>query len=107
MSSRPWRLVFPPSCCSAPPSYFLEGISRPQRVMAINLTMLPFNGLLAWAWVGGHFGLPALGAVGAAYATATISWLGAAGDDPDRLAPATRGGATGAGFQRPLRCAVL
>ena len=40
--------------------------------------MLPVNALLAWAWVGGHLGLPALGAVGAAYATATVSWAGAA-----------------------------
>ena len=70
-------LGFPAQLLLGASSYFLEGISRPQRVMAINLTMLPFNGLLAWAWVGGHFGLPALGAVGAALATATISWLGA------------------------------
>lgn len=70
-------LGFPAQLLLGASSYFLEGISRPQRVMAINLTMLPFNGILAWAWVGGHFGLPALGAVGAAYATATISWLGA------------------------------
>jgi len=46
--------------------------------MAVNLFMLPVNALLAWAWVGGHLGLPALGAVGAAYATATVSWAGAA-----------------------------
>jgi MATE family multidrug resistance protein len=71
-------LGFPAQLLLGAASYFLEGISRPQRVMAINLTMLPFNGLLAWAWVGGHLGLPALGAVGAAYATATISWAGAA-----------------------------
>jgi len=70
-------LGFPAQLLLGAAAYFLEGISRPRRVMAINLLMLPFNGLLAWAWVGGHFGLPALGAVGAAYATATISWLGA------------------------------
>ena len=46
--------------------------------MAVNLVMLPVNALLAWAWVGGHLGLPALGAVGAAYATAAVSWAGAA-----------------------------
>ena len=71
-------LAFPAQFLLAASSYFLEGISRPQRVMAVNLAMLPVNGLLAWAWVGGHFGLPALGAVGAAYATATVSWAGAA-----------------------------
>jgi MATE family multidrug resistance protein len=70
-------LGFPAQLLLGASAYFLEGISRPRRVMSVNLVMLPFNGLLAWAWVGGHFGLPALGAVGAAYATATISWLGA------------------------------
>ena len=58
-------------------AYFLEGISRPRRVMAVNLTTLPVNALLAWAWVGGHLGLPEWGAVGAACATATASLLGA------------------------------
>ena len=71
-------LAFPAQLLLAAASYFLEGISRPRRVMAVNLMMLPVNALLAWAWVGGHLGLPALGAVGAAYATATASWLGAA-----------------------------
>ncbi|HEX8445910.1 MAG TPA: MATE family efflux transporter [Sphingomonas sp.] len=59
-------------------SYFLEGISTPRRVTVVNLAMLPANAVLAWAWVGGHLGLPALGAVGAAHATATVSMLGAA-----------------------------
>jgi MATE family, multidrug efflux pump len=71
-------LAFPAQLLLAASSYFLEGISRPRRAMAVNLLMLPLNALLAWAWVGGHLGLPALGAVGAAYATATVSWLGAA-----------------------------
>jgi multidrug resistance protein, MATE family len=71
-------LAFPAQLVLAASSYFLEGISRPRRVMTVNLAMLPVNALLAWAWVGGHLGLPALGAVGAAYATATASWLGAA-----------------------------
>lgn len=71
-------LAYPAQFILAATSYFLEGISRPQRVMAVNLAMLPANALLAWAWVGGHLGLPAMGAVGAAYATATISTLGAA-----------------------------
>ena len=71
-------LAFPAQFLLAASSYFLEGISRPRRVMVVNLSMLPINALLAWAWVGGHFGLPALGAVGAAYATAAVSWGGAA-----------------------------
>jgi MATE family multidrug resistance protein len=71
-------LAFPAQLLLAASTYFLEGISRPRRVMAVNLSMLPVNALLAWAWVGGHLGLPALGAVGAAYATASVSWAGAA-----------------------------
>jgi MATE family multidrug resistance protein len=70
-------LGFPAQLLLGASSYFLEGISRPRRVMTVNLLMLPVNGLLAWAWVGGHFGLPALGAVGAALATASVSWAGA------------------------------
>jgi MATE family multidrug resistance protein len=69
-------LAFPAQLLLAASSYFLEGISRPRRVMTVNLCMLPLNAVLAWAWVGGHLGLPALGAVGAAYATATTSWFG-------------------------------
>ena len=60
-------------------SFLLEGISRPRRVAIVNLAMLPLNALLAWAWVGGHLGLPARGAVGAVSATAVISALGALG----------------------------
>jgi MATE family multidrug resistance protein len=74
---RAMALAFPFQFVIAASSYFLEGISRPRRVMAVNLIMLPFNGLLAWAWVGGHLGLPARGAVGAASATATVSAAGA------------------------------
>lgn len=58
-------------------SFFLEGISRPRRAMVINLAILPVNAVLAWAWSGGHLGLPALGAVGAAAATSVASAIGA------------------------------
>jgi MATE family multidrug resistance protein len=60
-------------------SFFLEGVSRPQRVTVINLATLPINAVLAWALSGGHLGLPAMGAVGAATATAIASALGAIG----------------------------
>jgi MATE family multidrug resistance protein len=75
---RAMALAFPFQFLLAASSYFLEGISRPRRVMAVNLAMLPVNAILCWSWVGGHFGLPPLGAVGAAYATATASSAGAA-----------------------------
>ena len=58
-------------------AFFLEGVSAPRRVMAVNLTTLPINALLAWALSGGHLGLPILGAVGAAGATVLASAIGA------------------------------
>lgn len=70
-------LAFPGQLILVAASYFLEGVSRPGRVMAVNLAILPLNGLLAWAWVGGHLGLPAMGAVGASLATAVASTTGA------------------------------
>ncbi|MGZ8997965.1 MAG: MATE family efflux transporter [Allosphingosinicella sp.] len=70
-------IAFPAQFLQAAGSYFLEGISRPRRVMAVNLTMLPVNAFLAWGLVGGHLGLAPLGAVGAALATAIVSWGGA------------------------------
>ncbi|MEZ0244684.1 MAG: MATE family efflux transporter [Sphingomonas sp.] len=60
-------------------SFFLEGVSRPQRVTVINLSTLPLNAVLAWALSAGHLGLPAMGAVGAALATAIASAVGALG----------------------------
>ena len=36
-------IAFPAQFLLAASSYFLEGISRPQRVMAVNLAMLPIN----------------------------------------------------------------
>lgn len=58
-------------------TYTLEGLSRPQRPMVVNLAMLPVNAVLAWAWAGGHWGFPAEGAAGAALATALTSVFGA------------------------------
>ncbi len=57
---------------------FFEGISHPKRVALINLAILPLNAVLAWAWSGGHLGLPALGADGAALATLVSLVIGAA-----------------------------
>jgi MATE family multidrug resistance protein len=76
---RAMALAFPFQFLVCGASYFLEAVSRPRRVMAVNLLMLPLNALLAWAWVGGHLGLPAQGAVGAVLATAVVSALGAGG----------------------------
>jgi MATE family multidrug resistance protein len=58
-------------------SFFLEGISRPRRVTAVNLAIMPFNAVVAWGLAAGHFGLAPLGAVGAAMATTLASVVGA------------------------------
>ncbi|MFL9840034.1 MATE family efflux transporter [Sphingomonas sp. ST-64] len=58
-------------------SFFLEGVSRPRRVMAVNLSILPLNAALAWILATGQFGLPAMGAVGAASATVAATVIGA------------------------------
>ncbi len=57
-------------------AFFLEGVSAPRRVLVVNLAILPINALLAWAMTLGHFGLPVMGAFGAALATSIASTLG-------------------------------
>lgn len=74
---RAMAFAYPFQLLTIATSFFLEGISRPRLVTAVNLGVLPINALLAWALVGGHLGLPALGAVGAAAATAIASAIGA------------------------------
>jgi MATE family multidrug resistance protein len=76
---RAMALAFPFQMIIIAASFFLEGVSRPRRVAVVNLSILPINAVLAWALATGHLGLPALGAVGAALATAIASALGAAG----------------------------
>lgn len=75
---RAMALAYPPQFAMTAAAYFLEGVSRPRPAMVVNMAMLPVNAVLAWAWVGGHWGLPAMGAAGAALATATVSLFGAA-----------------------------
>ncbi|GAA0735852.1 MATE family efflux transporter [Sphingomonas japonica] len=71
-------LAYPFQLANIVAAFFLEGVSKPRRVMVVNLSVLPLNAILAWALSGGHWGLPALGAVGAAAATAIASAVGAA-----------------------------
>jgi MATE family multidrug resistance protein len=76
---RAFAIAYPFQLVNVAAAFFLEGVSRPGRVAIVNLSVLPINALLAWAWSGGHLGLPAMGAVGAALATSIASLLGAAG----------------------------
>jgi MATE family multidrug resistance protein len=72
-------IAFPLQMTQIAASFFLEGVSRPQRVTTVNLAILPVNAVLAWALSGGHLGFPVMGAAGAALATAIASGLGATG----------------------------
>jgi MATE family multidrug resistance protein len=60
-------------------SMYLEGLKRPIPGMVAMLIGNVLNAGLVWLLVGGHFGLPALGAVGAAWSTTSLRWLGAFG----------------------------
>ncbi|GAA0658501.1 MATE family multidrug resistance protein [Sphingomonas insulae] len=76
---RAFAIAYPFQLVNVAAAFFLEGVSRPGRVTVVNLAVLPINALLAWALSAGHFGLPALGAVGAALATSIASLIGALG----------------------------
>jgi MATE family multidrug resistance protein len=76
---RVMALTYPPQLVMLAASFFLEGVSQPRRVTIVNVSILPLNALLAWGLSGGHLGLPAMGAVGAAIATVVASLLGAVG----------------------------
>lgn len=56
-------------------NFFLEGISRPWPGTVIMLSGNVVNLLIAWPLVKGSFGLPPLGASGAALATSLTRWL--------------------------------
>lgn len=76
---RLFAIAFPFQLIMIAISFFLEGVSRPARVTIVNFSILPINAVLAWSLSGGHLGLPAFGAGGAALATAIASALGAIG----------------------------
>jgi MATE family multidrug resistance protein len=54
---------------------FSTAIGRPRVVMALNLGALALKVPLNWVFMYGELGLPELGGVGCAAATATIAWL--------------------------------
>lgn len=76
---RVMALAYPFQLVTIAASFFLEGVSRPRRIAVVNLAVLPLNAVLAWALAIGALGLPAMGATGAAIATAIASAAGAAG----------------------------
>ena len=69
-------LSYPTQLALVASSFFLEGISRPRMVAAVNLSVMPINGVLAYVLATGQLGLPAMGAVGAGLATSLASLIG-------------------------------
>jgi multidrug resistance protein, MATE family len=70
-----WAIGTPGFMLYMATSSFLEGISRPRAAMFISVGANLLNYFLARSLVFGHFGLPALGAAGAALATSITLWL--------------------------------
>lgn len=75
--ARIYALCFLPSLVATCGNYFLEGISRPRPVMVISLTTLPINAALNWLFIYGNFGVPEMGANGAALGTVIAVLIGA------------------------------
>ena len=70
-----WAVGMPAAVLYGATSTFLEGISRPRAGMIVSLSSNLVNLALAWILIFGHFGLPAMGAMGAALATSITRWV--------------------------------
>lgn len=53
----------------------LASLSRPRVVMLVLVLCVPANVALNWVLIFGHFGMPALGLVGSACASAAVQWV--------------------------------
>ena len=53
---------------------FVSALERPRVVLWLSLAGIAVNALLSWAFIFGHFGLPALGLVGGGVGS-TLTWL--------------------------------
>lgn len=65
-------LALPPALVGIATTFFLEGIRRPLPGMIVAVLANLLNVFLNWVLVWGNLGAPALGAVGAAAATAVV-----------------------------------
>ncbi len=72
---RMWAIGMPAAILYMATGSFLEGISRPRAAMVVSLASNLVNFPLAWALIFGHWGLPAMGAAGAALATSLTRCL--------------------------------
>ncbi|WP_051329452.1 MATE family efflux transporter [Geminicoccus roseus] len=75
---RAFALAMPAVLLFAVTSYFLEAISRPHAGMAVMWLGNVLNLVLNWILMFGPFGLPMLGAEGAALGTSITRWVMAA-----------------------------
>src|SRR6266849_5816644 len=55
--------------------FLLVAAFRARVVMVISLIAVPLNAALNWMLIFGHFGVPGLGILGSACATAIVQWL--------------------------------
>jgi MATE family multidrug resistance protein len=67
----------PGLCLYLAPRYLNEGMSHTKPVMLVQFLLLPLNILGNYAFMYGNFGLPAMGAEGAAVSTAIGLWCSA------------------------------
>jgi multidrug resistance protein, MATE family len=54
---------------------FLSALNLTRSVMIVLALCVPANAALNWVLIFGHLGAPAMGLIGAAYASATVQWL--------------------------------
>lgn len=52
-----------------------NAVSRPKMIMMINLVGILIKAALNWVLIFGHFGIPAMGVVGAGIASTIVYWL--------------------------------
>ena len=79
----PTAAAFVRAICWGVPAMFLaqaltytsEGLGRTRPIMLMTVAALPCNVLLNWVFMFGHWGAPALGAVGTGVASAITMWL--------------------------------
>ncbi len=65
----------PALCALAPLIQYRQAIGDARTPMIVSISGNVFNAVFAWAFIYGHFGLPALGARGGGYATAITKVL--------------------------------
>lgn len=66
-----WSMI--PAWCFIAFRNFMGAVNRPEPALWITLVAIPLNGLLAYALIHGHFGLPRLDLLGAGLATTFVN----------------------------------